>query len=315
MVSLYSELLHIRIGLKKRYFYRLSFMSQKTLSWFLLILLSLIWGSSFILMKRGMDAFSSDEVAALRISIAFLFLLPFHFKYSKLNFKNYFVGLLFMGVFGNLIPAFLFTKAETQISSSLAGMLNALTPLFTILIGMAWLNNKPSRKQFIGIVIGFGAAICLMLFDSAQDTFRNFTFGFLVLLATVCYALSLNGIKKYLGGLNSITATTWAFTITGPLALVYLFGFSNFTTHVSHNSLAWQSLGYISILAIVGSAISVILYNVLIKNAGTVFASSCTYLIPVVAILWGVFDGESIRTAQILSMAVIIMSVYLINKD
>ena len=126
-------------------------MSNKTRSWFLLILLSLIWGSSFILMKRGMDAFSSDEVAALRISIAFLFLLPFHIKYSKIDLKKYIIGIVFMGVFGNLIPAFLFTKAETQISSSLTGMLNALTPLFTIIIGMLWLKNKPSAKQVAGI--------------------------------------------------------------------------------------------------------------------------------------------------------------------
>jgi drug/metabolite transporter (DMT)-like permease len=290
-------------------------MSQKTLSWFLLILLSLIWGSSFILMKRGMDAFSSDEVAALRISIAFLFLLPFHLKYYKIDLKKYFVGLLLMGVFGNLIPAFLFTKAETQISSSLTGMLNALTPLFTILIGLLWLGNKPTNKQVIGIIVGFVAAICLMLFDNAQDTFRNFAFGFLVLLATVCYALSLNGIKKYLGGLNSITATVWAFSITGPIALCYLFGFTSFTTHLQQNPLALQSLGYISILAIVGSAISVILYNILIKLSGTVFASSCTYLIPVVAILWGVFDGETVKIGQIVSMGVIILSVYLINRD
>ena len=262
-----------------------------------------------------MDAFSSDEVAALRISIAFLFLLPFHIKYSKIDLKKYIIGIVFMGVFGNLIPAFLFTKAETQISSSLTGMLNALTPLFTIIIGMLWLNNKPSAKQVAGIIIGFMAAICLMLFDSAEDTFRNFTFGFLVLLATICYALSLNGIKKYLGGLNSITATTWAFSITGPIALVYLFGFTSFTTHISSSPLAWPSLGYISILAIVGSAISVILYNNLIKISGTVFASSCTYLIPVVAILWGVLDGETVNLIQLISMGVIILSVYLINKD
>lgn len=266
-------------------------------------------------MKRGMNAFSSDEVAALRISIAFLFLLPFHLKYTKIDFKKYFLGVLVMGVFGNLIPAFLFTLAETQISSSLTGMLNALTPLFTILIGLVWLKNRPSAKQLAGISIGFVAAICLMLFESSPDVFRNFAFGFLVLMATICYAVSLNAIKKYLGGLNSITATVWAFSITGPIALFYLFGFTSFTTHVAENPLALQSLGYVSILAIVGSAISVILYNVLIKISGTVFASSCTYLIPVVAILWGVFDGEIVNFAQILSILVIILSVYLINRD
>ena len=122
-------------------------MKSKTYSWILLIALSLIWGSSFILMKRGLEAFSSDQVAAMRISIAFVTLIPFLIKHYKINLKKYFWGLIWMGVFGNLIPAFLFTASETQISSSLAGMLNALTPLFTVLVGFIWLKNSPSSKQ------------------------------------------------------------------------------------------------------------------------------------------------------------------------
>jgi drug/metabolite transporter (DMT)-like permease len=220
-----------------------------------------------------------------------------------------------MGVFGNLIPAFLFTKAETYISSSLTGMLNALTPLFTIIIGAIWLKNKPGSRQLWGIAIGFIAALGLMLFDAGQDVFRNFAYGFLVLVATICYALSVNGIKKYLGNLNSITATTWAFTVTGPIALVYLFGRTNFTGHLAEKPQAWQSLGYVCILAILGSAISVILFNKLVKMSGAIFASTCTYLIPVVAILWGLFDGETVKWAQVICMGVIILSVYLINRD
>ena len=220
-----------------------------------------------------------------------------------------------MGVFGNLLPAFLFTASETQISSSLAGMLNALTPLFTIIVGMVWLKARPNRHQTWGIMVGFAAAVCLMLFDTASDVFRNFSYGFMVVLATLFYAISLNGIKKYLGEVNSITATVWSFSITGPIALVYLFGFTRFTEHFSHHALAWPSLGYVSTLAIVGSAISVILYNVLIKASGTIFASSCTYLIPIVAILWGVIDGESVSPGQLISMVVVIGSVWLINKN
>lgn len=266
-------------------------------------------------MKRGLEAFSSDEVAALRISIAFLFLTPLYIKHYKIDLKKYFVGLVIMGVFGNLIPAFLFTKAETQISSSLAGMLNALTPLFAVIVAFIWMKTKPSGIKISGIIVGFITATCLMLFDKTGDTFKNITYSLLVLIATICYAISANGIKRYLSDLNSVTATVWAFTITGPIALVYLFGFTDFTTHLSHNELAMSSLGYISILAIVGTALSVIFYNVLIKRAGVLFASSCTYLIPVVAVLWGIFDGESVNFAQILSIVAIILSVYLINRD
>lgn len=290
-------------------------MQNKKLAWALLIILSLVWGSSFILMKRGLDAFSSDEVAALRISIAFLFLAPLLIKHYKVDLKKYLPGLILMGVFGNLLPAFLFTKAETQISSSLTGMLNALTPLFTVLVGLFWLKVKPKAMQIVGIIVGFIGAACLMIFDAGSDSSKNVIYSLLVVAATFFYAISVCGIKKYLSDLNSITATVWAFCITGPISLVYLFGFSDFTVHLSSSPAAISSLGYISILAIVGSALSVIAYNILIKNSGTVFAASCTYLIPVVAIGWGIFDGETVNFYQVFSIIVIILSVYLINRD
>lgn len=290
-------------------------MKSKTLAWVILIALSIVWGSSFILMKRGLEAFSSDEVAALRISIAFLFLTPLYVRHYRIDLRKYLAGLILMGVFGNLIPAFLFTAAETQISSSLAGMLNALTPLFTILVGFVWLRIKPGRQQVYGIIVGLISAVFLMLFESGNNLFRNVQYSLLLVIATLCYAISINGIRNYLGGLNSVTATVWAFTITGPIALVYLFGCTDFTLHLAQEPKALASLGYISILAIVGTALSVILYNVLIRSSGAVFASSCTYLIPIVAVGWGIFDGETVNFAQILAVGAIILSVYLINRD
>ena len=290
-------------------------MQNKKLAWALLIILSVVWGSSFILMKRGLDAFSSDEVAALRISIAFLFLSPLLIKHYKIDFKKYLPGIILMGVFGNLIPAFLFTKAETEISSSLTGMLNALTPLFTVLVGLFWLKVKPKAMQIVGIIVGFIGAACLMIFDAGSGSSKNIIYGLLVVAATFFYAISVCGIKKYLSDINSITATVWAFCITGPISLIYLLVFSDFTSHMANSPVALSSLGYVSILAIVGSALSVIAYNVLIKNSGTVFAASCTYLIPVVAIGWGIFDGEMVNFYQVFSIIVIILSVYLINRD
>lgn len=289
-------------------------MKGKTLSWFLLILLSLIWGSSFILMKRGMDTYSSDEVAALRIGIAFVFLAPLLLKHHSIGIKKIWLPIAGMGFFGNFIPAFLFTAAETQISSSLTGMLNALTPIFTVIISAIWLRNKPGGTQIAGIVVGFIAAIALMLYDTNNQTSKNAQFGLLVVLATIFYALSMNIIRKYLGKVNSVGATVWAFTFTGPPAIIYLFCCTDFIDHTLTNPMAIQSLIYIGILAIVGSALSVIAYNVLIREAGVIFASTCTYLIPIVAIVWGVIDYEAVNTPQFLSMAVIIASVYLINR-
>ena len=289
-------------------------MNTKAISWTILIVLSLIWGSSFILMKQGMKAFSSDEVAALRITIASAFMLPFLIKYYKIDLRKNVKGLLLMGVFGNLIPAFLFTKAETQISSSLTGMLNALTPLFTILVGMIAFKQTVNRNQLLGVLVGFLGAVALVIYNNDEsDQSKNVMYCLLVALATLCYAISVNGIKAYLGHLNSLQATVWSFTLIGPVAAIYLFGFTDVIKHTQQSPEAAHSLFYISILAIVGSAISVVIYNTLIKLSGTVFAASCTYLIPVVAIGWGLFDGETINFMQILAVLVIITGIRLIN--
>lgn len=290
-------------------------MNKKALSWIILIALSLVWGSSFILMKQGLRAFTSDEVAGLRITIASAFMLPFLIWHYKLDLKTNLKGLLLMGVFGNLIPAFLFTKAETQISSSLTGMLNALTPMFTILVGMIAFNHKITKNQIMGVLIGLIGAIALVtLGDNGNDQTKNIMYCLLVAAATLCYAISVNGIKAYLGHVNSLTATVWSFTLIGPAAAIYLFGFTDVVSHAANHPEGLRSLGYISILAIVGSALSVVVFNVLIKLSGSVFAASCTYLIPVVAIGWGLFDGEIINLFQILAVIVIIAGIWMINS-
>lgn len=261
-----------------------------------------------------MEAFSSDEVAGLRIAIAFLFLVPFYIKHHAIDFKKNFMGLMLMGVFGNLIPAFLFTKAETQISSSLTGMLNALTPLFTIVVAFFWFKTKFKTVQLVGIMSGLVGAMVLLYFNDGGDTSTNVLYSLLVVAATICYAISVNGIKHYLSNMNSVTATVGAFTITGPIALAYLFIQTDFINDLKTNPIALSSLGYVSILAIVGSALSVIVYNTLIKEAGTVFASTCTYLIPIIAVIWGVLDGETVNLLQMSGVIVVIFSVYLINR-
>lgn len=275
-----------------------------------------------------MEVFSSEQVAALRIVIAFLFLLPLMLKHYKVNLKKYWFGIIMMGTFGNLIPAFLFTRAETGISSALAGMLNALTPVFAIIVGTLLFKTKTSLNQIIGVVVGFGGAILLVSFDEGSKSGQNnISYALMVAAATLCYAISVNSIKKYLNDLNSITATTWSFTFIGLFTIIAPFLFDLFLpvekqTHLWPDFFyrlqttpnAWKSLGYVSILAIVGSAISVILFNVLIKKSNAVFASSCTYLIPVVAMMWGVFDNERIVWPQYLSILVILVGIWLINK-
>lgn len=266
-------------------------------------------------MKEGLVAFSSDEVAALRIAIAFLFLLPFLFKHLKsVNLKKDWKGLVIMGVFGNLLPAFLFTKAETEISSSLTGMLNALTPLFTIVLGILIFKNKVQRYQIIGVAVGLIGALFLLGFADSNEESKNTNYSLLVVAATFCYAISVNGIKKYLSHVNSVAASVWSFTFIGPIAIIYLFANTDFQSHLIQHPNGYSALGFITLLAVFGTSISIIIFNMLIKQAGTVFASTCTYLIPIVAIGWGLLDRETVTLVQFLSVGVIILGVWLINK-
>lgn len=289
-------------------------MNTKVINWIILIALALTWGSSFILMKRGMDVYSSEEVAALRIFISFLFLSPLIFKHVKKPLLKNWKGFLGMGVLGNLIPAFLFTKAETGISSSLTGMLNSLTPLFTLLLGVLLFKTKTKWINVVGILIGFLGAMGLLMVGKSEDMNNNMVFGFFVVLATICYALSVNIIKKELNEVNSITATVWAMLFIGPLAGIYLFGFTDFRYKLSSNPMAYGSLGYIVILAVFGTALSVIIFNVLIRNTNALFASSVTYLIPIVALVWGILDGEDIQILHFVWIILILLGVYLVNK-
>jgi drug/metabolite transporter (DMT)-like permease len=265
-------------------------------------------------MKRGMDVYSSDEVAALRILIAFLFLSPLVFRHVKKDLLKHWKAFAGMGLLGNFIPAFLFTKAETGISSSLTGMLNSLTPLFTLLLGVMLYKMKTGWINAAGILVGFVGAIGLLTVGKTEDMSNNLLFGLYVVVATVCYAMSVNIIKKYLGDVNSVTATVWAMMFIGPIAGVYLFGFTDFTQKLTTHPAALQSLGYVSILAIFGTALSVMIFNVLIRNTNVLFASSVTYLIPVVAMGWGIFDGESVKMLHFVWIGLILLGVYLVNK-
>lgn len=293
--------------------------NRKLLHWIIFIALALTWGSSFILMKRGMDSFSSDQVAALRIVIAFLFLLPIAHRHISKKLFPLIPGFAGMGIFGNLIPAFLFTKAETMISSALAGMLNSLTPVFALVIGLVVFKNKVRWLQVVGLLVGLGGAVGLILMGkgNAKGLITNsndvLIGGGLVVIATVLYGLAVNIIKAKLDGVPPVTATVFAMCIIGPIAGVYLFT-TDFIHRMQTIPLAWESLGYVCILAIFGTALSVIIFNLLIREAGTLFASSVTYLIPVVAMGWGAFDGEIISPVHILFIFVILGGVWLVNK-
>jgi len=282
--------------------------------WIILVILAVIWGSSFILIKKGLNYFTSVEVGALRISIAFLFLLPFVFKRIRRLSRREWKFLILNGMIGSGFPAFLFAKAQTGIDSSLAGILNSLTPLFTLIVSLSFFSLKIRWFNILGVMIGLIGAIGLISISGGKSFDFNFGYAVYIIFATICYATNVNIVKYKLKDTDALTITVFSFFTIGIPILLYLLLFTGFINKMTTIPTSWEGLGYIGILAVVGTGMALIAFNKLVKIASPVFAASVTYLIPVVAVSWGMIDGEKITILAFFWMMVILLGVFLVNK-
>lgn len=303
-------------------------MNQKTegssnlkLAWFLLILLSIVWGASYILIKLSLkDAEGNirllpDQLGAVRMVIASFVLLPFFIKYYKNIKKKHVPLLLIAGLCGNGIPAFLFAYAQQYLDSAITGMLNSVVPIFAITISTLVFGFKIKWNHILGIAIGVSGAF-LIVYSKLQNVVitSDELFPFLlVVLATLCYATSLNVIKYTLPDLRPMTITSASFIFAGVPSLIYLLS-TGFVSQVTTQPNIIEGIGFVSILAVVGTAVAVYLFNHLIQISSPVFASSVTYFIPVVATIMGFIFGEQLSYYQLAGMIVLIFGVILINR-
>nr|WP_262910453.1 DMT family transporter [Pontibacter silvestris] len=279
----------------------------------LVVVLTFIWGTSFILIKKGLVVFSSDELGALRIVIACLALLPFAISNLHKVEPHRWKFILASGLLGNLFPAFLFAYAETRLASGLAGVLNSLTALFTLLIGAAFFRQSITWMRMLGIVVGIAGTAMLIFSDNGSADLDNKFYGLYIVVATICYGGSANIIKFRLKGIPPIVMSSLALLTVGPIAAVYLFT-TNAVDKLQHTLGAWEALLYIAILAVFSTAIGLILLNKLIHISTPLFASSTNYLIPIVALMWGVLDGETIQLWHYMGMVVILAGVFIVNR-
>jgi drug/metabolite transporter (DMT)-like permease len=273
----------------------------------------LIWGTSFILIKKGLVVYSSDELGALRIAIAFLTLSPFaiiHLRKIEPHRWKYLAG---SGILGNLLPAFLFAYAETRLASGLAGVLNSLTALFTLLIGAIFFSQSITWMRMLGIIIGIAGTAILIFSGNGSAELDNKYFGLYIVAATICYGGSVNIIKHKLQGMKPLVMSSIALLTVAPIAIGYLFT-TDVVDKLQHTPGAWEALMYIALLAVFSTAIGLVLFNKLIHMSTTLFASSSTYLIPIVALMWGVFDGETIQVWHYVGMLVILAGVFIVNR-
>lgn len=283
-------------------------------AWGLLIMLSLIWGSSFILIKKGLLGLTSFEVGSLRILSASLVMVPFVIRGFRQVERHQIKYLLSVGLLGSFVPAFLFAIAQTRLESSITGVLNAMTPIFTMLVGLVVYRQKQSPRVFLGVVVGFVGAAVLVMSGSGGDI-SNFNFyALFVVLATILYAFNANIIKYHLQGLRSLTITSISLALVGPAAAVHLFFFSDFPVRFITDEAVMLAGIHIIVLGVVGTAIALIIFNKLVNLTDPVFTSSVTYIIPIVAVSWGLLDGEVLLMSDVVGIMAIFTGVYIANS-
>ncbi|WP_330442218.1 DMT family transporter [Flavobacterium sp. C4GT6] len=283
-------------------------MQSKNLKWYLLIILACVWGSSFILMKRGLEGLTASQMGALRIIFCGLFLLIIGFKSLKTIPLGLWKYIALTALVGTFMPVFLFAVAQTEINSSVSAILNSLVPLNTLVMGALLFGLQFQRRQYFGVVIGLIGSILLVYNGAMDNPNQNYFYALFVVVATICYALNVNLIKKYLSDLSPLSISVGNFSVMLIPAIIILFcsGFSD----VVVNPEAQKAMMYIAILGIVGTGIANIVFFRLIQMSSPVFASSVTYLIPVVACIWGLLDNESLSLAQGFGALIILVGVY-----
>lgn len=284
--------------------------------WLLLGVLALIWGSSFILMKRGLyheevAVLTPWQMATARLSIAWLALAPLLFRHIAMLPKHW-LPLLGSGVLGNGIPAFLFATAQSRIESALSGMLNSLTPLMTLLTGALFFGTRVRGVHVFGIALGLVGAAGLVAFNSKDGLPSWSGYAVLPVVGTLCYGASGNIVKKYLYMLPAEATSALALTWVGPVSIGLALG-SGLPGALRNDPNAWRALGYVAILAVMSSALALVLWNMLLKRTSALRASMVTYLMPVVAIGWGVLDRESVGWQQIGMIALVLAGVYTVS--
>lgn len=286
---------------------------MKNIKWLLLFILSLTWGSSFILIKKALIGLTPMEIGALRIIFAGIILFLIGFKKFKHIEKKYWKPLFIVALFGTFFPIFLFSYAITEIDSSIAAVLNSLTPLITMVLGVLFFKFEFSKKQILGIFIGLFGTLILLYNNALENPTKNHFYAFLIFIAATGYAFSVNYLKKKFKNLDAVSITASTFTMLVPLAFIVLC-FSDFFQKDLTEETNYTALGYVFILAAVGTSMAMLLFNKLIQISSPLFSTSVSYLITLVAVTWGVLDGEKLTIIQGVAAALIIWGVVIAQK-
>lgn len=286
-------------------------MSKK---WLYLIILAIVWGSSFILIKKALIGLTALQLGSLRTLFAATFLIALGFKHLKSIPKDKWKWVAISAFLGTFIPAFLFAFAETEIDSAVVSVLNSTVPIISLLLGVFIFSIGFNRNQLLGVIVGLIGSLLLIWSGATLNPNQNYWYSLLVLAASFCYGMNVNIIKKYLQDISAFGIAVGNFIVLIIPAFVVLLYTGFFEQEILSNTKVMESLGYLAILAIVGTGVAKVLFNKLVQISTPVFATSVTYLIPIVALFWGLMDGEQFGLSQIGAAGLIIFGVYLANR-
>lgn len=282
--------------------------------WSSFIFLMLAWGSSFILVKKGLRAFNPTELASIRLTIAAIPMLFFAIQGIKKLTKKQILYVILSGITGIFFPAYLFAWAQIGISSSITGVLNALTPCMTFVIGVLFFQQKGTWQKILGLALGFIGSAMLILLNAKGEISLNI-YAFCVIGATIFYGLNLNLTKRFIPDVEPFLLSTIAVSFSGILAALYLIIYPNWIDKVTASPIATQSFGAIILLGLLGTTAAQYFFYKMLRLTTAVFASSITYFIPIVAVLWGILDGETFLLMHLLGMCCIIGGIFILNKN
>ncbi|MBQ0768253.1 MAG: DMT family transporter [Bizionia sp.] len=282
--------------------------------WLLLIIIALTWGSSFILIKKSLLVFTPYEIGAIRVGVSGLIMAVIGIPALRKMNKYTLFWVAMAGFFGNFLPMFLFPLAQTKVSSSLAGILDSLVPVFVLVLGFLFFGIRSKWIQVLGAVIGFLGAAILMFFSESSTSNSQLGYALLVVLATACYGLSALIIKEKLQHVPSLKLSGGVFTVWMIPSFIILVG-SGIFTRFQITPETTEAMGYLGILTVLGTAVAMILYYKLIQNTSPVFASTVTYLLPIVAVIWGLLDGEKFSIWYVFGGLLILAGIYLIREQ
>lgn len=289
-------------------------MDDKKLKWLFLIVLSIVWGSSFILIKKGLLGLTAYQLGSLRIIFTAIFLFIIGFKSLKKIQKKHYKPVVASAFLGTFFPVYCFALAETEIDSVVASILNSLTPLNTLIFGYFFFKMTFQRNQLFGVIVGLMGTLMLIVSGANLNPDQNYMFSVFVILASVCYAFNVNIIKLHMQDLNAMSIATGNFVVITIPAIIVLMCTGFFNVETLTTPLVHQSMLYIVVLSIVGTGVAKVCFNRLVQVSTPIFSSSVTYTIPIIALIWGVLDGEKMNILQLVATGVILVGVYLANK-